>query len=89
METNLIKIFLLIFKAVLHYFDCGSDLMLIYAVFERVKDESYPLTYRENYTVVAITMIIALIAERILIYFILLELQFVVENESENENDNK
>lgn len=84
MVKNLIQILFLIFKAVLHYFDCGSDLMLIYTVSERVNDESYPKIYKENYTIVALTMVIALIAEIILVYLILLELQFVVENENEN-----
>lgn len=74
MKSKKVRIFLLIFKAIFHYFDCGSDLLLLYDVFERVSDNRYPEFYRQGYLTVVFTMIFGLIAERILVYFLLLEL---------------
>lgn len=42
MKFRKLYIFILIFKAIFHYFDCGSDLLLLYDVFERVSDNRYP-----------------------------------------------
>lgn len=84
MKNKKAQIFILIFKALFHYFDCGSDLLLLYDVIQRVTDNKFSEFYQQGYLTIAFTMFLGLLGERILVYFLLLEFQSLdLENKIE------
>lgn len=74
-KNNKIQIFFLISKIIVHYFDTASDILLMLTVFDRSYDPIFPEFARKAYFQVAATMLFALLGERILTYYLFIEIK--------------